>query len=75
MRFFLRAHRTGLALAGIVEAGFLVDRAAILDDADLAARLGLDRLADEADRVDVLDFATRAQRIARLCLLYTSRCV
>ncbi len=65
MRLFLGAHRARLALAGIVEAGLLVDRAAILEDADLAARLDIDGLADEADRVDVLDLAARAEGLAR----------
>src|SRR4029079_17252213 len=41
-------------------------RAAILDDLDLAPRLVLDRLADEGDRVHVLDFAAGAERTARL---------
>jgi hypothetical protein len=61
VRLFLGAHRAGLALAGIEQAGFLIDLAAVLDDADLAARLVLDRLADEADGVDVLDLAARAE--------------
>ena len=39
MRFLLRAHRTRLAARGIEQAGLLLDRPAILDDADLAARL------------------------------------
>ena len=66
VRFFLRAHRPRLALGGIEQTRLLVDLAAVLDDADLAARLDLDRLADEADRVDVLDLAARAERRARL---------
>ena len=61
VRLFLRAHGAGLALAGIEQARLLIDRAAILDDADLPARLVLDRLADEADRVDVLDLAAGAE--------------
>ena len=40
--------------------------AAILQNLDLAARLVFDRLADEADRVDVLDLAARTERRARL---------
>ena len=61
MRLFLGAHGTGLALAGVEQAGFLVDPAAILEDADLAAGLIFDGLAHEADRVDVLDFAAGAE--------------
>ena len=51
--------------AGIEQARLLIDRAAVLDDADLPARLGLDGLADEADGIDVLDLAARAERLAR----------
>jgi len=35
--------------------------AAILQNLDLAARLVFNRLADEADRVDVLDLAARTE--------------
>ena len=65
VRLFLRAHRTRLAACGIEEARLLLDLAAILDDGDLTARFRLDRLADEADRVDVLDLAARVERRAR----------
>jgi hypothetical protein len=65
VRLFLGAHRARLALAGIEQARFLVDLAAILQDRDLAARLVFDGLADEADRVDVLDLAARAEFAAR----------
>ena len=53
--------------AQVATLGFvaLVNLAAILDDADLAARLSLDGLADEANGIDVLDFAARAERLAR----------
>jgi len=47
-------------------AGLLLDMAALLQNLDLAARLVFDRLADEADRVDVLDLAARTERRARL---------
>ncbi len=66
MRFFLGAHRARLALVRVEQPRLLVDRAAILDDLDLAPRLVLDRLADEVDRVHVLDFAAGAERTARL---------
>src|SRR5690606_1438141 len=42
-----------------------VDHAAVLEDGDLAACLIFDGLADEADRVDVLDLAAGAKRLAR----------
>ena len=66
VRLFLGTQRPRLALAGIVEAGLLVDRAPILENADLAAGLDLDRLTDEADRVDVLDLAAGAEGRSRL---------
>ncbi len=66
MRLFLRAHRARLALVGIVEPRLLVDGAALLEDFDLAPRLVLDRLADEGDRVHVLDLAAGAERRAGL---------
>src|SRR3569623_394386 len=62
---FLGAHRARLALVGIVKPGFLVDRAAVFDDFDLPARLILDRVADKADRVHVLDLAAGAEPLAR----------
>jgi hypothetical protein len=37
VRLFLRAHRAGLALHGVEQAGLLVDLAAVLEDLDLAA--------------------------------------
>ena len=40
------------------------DRAAVLEDLDLPARLVLDRLLDVAVGIDVLDLAARAQRTA-----------
>ena len=66
VRLFLRAHGAGLALAGIVEPGLLIDLAAVFENADLPAGLDLDRLTDEADRVDVLDLAARAEGCAWL---------
>ena len=66
MRVLLGTHEPRLALAGIEQAGLLHDLAATLNDLDLAPRLVLDRLLHEADRVDVLDLAARAQLAARL---------
>ncbi len=61
VRFFLGAHGARLALAGVEQPRLLVDLAAGFEDVDLPARLDLDRLADEADGVDVLDLAARAE--------------
>src|SRR5512140_3091020 len=66
VRFFLGAHRARLALAGVEQTRLLLDRAAVLDDLDLPARFVLDGLADEADRVHVLDLAPRIERRTRL---------
>ncbi len=60
-RLFLGAHRAGLAGRRVVEAGLLIDLAAVLEDLDLAPGLVVDGLGDEAERVDVLDLAARAQ--------------
>src|SRR5262245_45183514 len=62
VRLLLGAHRTRLASGRIKQTGLLLDRAAVLDDVDLAARLVFDGLADEADGIDVLDLAARAER-------------
>ena len=66
VRVFLAAHRARGAGAGIEQPGFLHDRAAVLDQLDLAARLVLDRLHHEAHRVDVLGLGPRAQLVAGL---------
>src|SRR5439155_4967517 len=65
VRFLLAAHRARLATVGIEEPGFQHHAPAALDELDLAMRLELDRLLEEAKRVEVLDLATRAQRISR----------
>ena len=64
LRVFLAAHRARLVAVGIVEARFLHDRAAVLDQLDLPAHLELDRLLHEAEAVEVLDLAARAERVA-----------
>src|SRR5258706_12634135 len=66
MRLFLGAHRAGLALVRIEQPGFLLDGTAVFENADLAARLVFDGLADEGDRVHVLDLAAGAERLPRL---------
>ena len=64
MRFLLGAHRARLSPPWIEEPRLLGDRAAVFENADLSTRLDVDRLANEADGVDVLDFAARAERRA-----------
>ena len=51
VRVLLRAHRPGHAAAAVEQPRLLLDRAALLDQLDLAARLVLDRLHDKAHRV------------------------
>src|SRR5690606_12553386 len=58
---FLAAHGTGLVAVGVVQAGFLDDAAAVLDDIDLALCFVQDRLLDKAERVDVLDLGAGAE--------------
>ena len=65
VRLLLGAHGASHALHAVVEPRLLLDRPAVLDHVDLAACLRLDGLADEADRVDVLDLAAGAQLLAR----------
>src|SRR5690606_40260986 len=55
--FFLAAHGARLVLVRVVQTGFLNHRAAVLDQLDLPLYLGIDRLLDEAEGVDVLDLA------------------
>jgi hypothetical protein len=50
----------------VEEARLLHHLAAVLDQLDLAAHLVLDRLLEEAERVEVLDLAARAERLAGL---------
>ena len=64
VRLFLRTHRAGLALVRIVQPGFLIDGAAILQNSDLAAGFIMDRLPYKADRVHVLDLAAGAEALA-----------
>jgi hypothetical protein len=66
VRVFLGAHRARLAALRIEEARLLDDLAAILDELDLPAHLELDRLLEEAERVEVLDLAARSERRAGL---------
>ena len=63
LRVFLGAHGARLVLVGIVQARFLHDLAAVLEDVDLALRLELDGLLHEAERVEVLDLAARAELV------------
>ena len=61
VRLFLGAHRARLALVGVVEARFLHDLAAALEQLDLALDLVVDGLLDEAERIEVLDLGARAE--------------
>ena len=61
LRVFLAAHRARLVPVRIVEPGLLDDRAAVLDQLDLPADLEVDRLLEEAEAVQVLDLAARAE--------------
>ena len=65
MRFFLGAHRAGLALVGIEKPRFLINSATVFDNLDLPARLIFNRLSDEIDRVHILDLAASAERPTR----------
>ena len=62
MRLFLGTHGAGLALVRVEQPRLLVDSAAIFEDRDLAPRLVLDRLVDEADRIDVLESRNACRR-------------
>ncbi len=57
--FLLAAHGTGFVSVRVVQAGLLNDLTAVFDQVDLALDLAVDRLLDEAERVDVLDLAAR----------------
>src|ERR1700683_5836979 len=61
MCLFLGAQRARFPTRGIEQPRLLLDCGAVLNEGDLPARLGLDRLADEANGVDVLDLAARAE--------------
>ena len=63
MGLFLRTHGAGFAAPSIEKPGLLLDRAALLDDLDLAARLVLDRLPDKTDGVHILYLASRTERL------------
>src|SRR5262249_53283128 len=62
MRLFLGPHRARFAFDWIEQPRLLIDGAASFDDVDLSAHLEIDRLADKADRIEVLDLAARAER-------------
>ena len=61
LRVFLAAHRPRFAAVGVVEARLLDDGAAFADQLDLAPHLEFDRLLHEAEAVEVLDLAARAE--------------
>ena len=66
VRLLLRAHRARLALLVVEQPRLLRDLAARLDHRHLAADLVLDRLAHEAERVDVLQLHAGAQLLRAL---------
>ena len=67
VRVFLRPQRPGHALVGIEQPRFLGDRAALLDQLDLAPRLMLDHLHHEAHRIDVLGLGAGAELARPAC--------
>ncbi len=63
MRFFLAAHRDGDPRRSVPEPCFLRDPPAALQHLDLPLDLVLERLLQEAERVQVLDFGLGPERI------------
>ena len=61
MRLLFRAHAISFSFGGIVESGFLRDLAARFDNADLTVDFKIQRLANEAERIHILDFSLRAK--------------
>ena len=61
VRLFLAAHRPRFVLVGIVQTRFLHDLAAVLDHLDLPLDFEVDRLLDEAERIQVLELRARAE--------------
>jgi hypothetical protein len=61
---FLAAHGAGFAAVGVEQYRGLADGAAFADFVDLPLHLEVDRLLHEAEGVEVLDLAPRAQRLA-----------
>ncbi len=59
--FFLGAHAARLVSVRIIQAGFLHDLAAVLDQLDLTLHLEVDGTLDEAEGVDVLDLRAGAE--------------
>ena len=64
MRLLLRAHHARLAGRGIEEPRLLIDSAARFEHADLPRHLEVDRGAEEAEGVQILDLRARAERLA-----------
>ena len=61
VRLFLAAHHARLAAVGVEQHGGLLDAAAVLQRLDLPADFVVDRLLQEAERVEVLDLAAGAE--------------
>jgi hypothetical protein len=66
VRLFLGAHRTRLALVGVIKAGFLRYFATAFQQLDLSCHLEIDRLLDKTKRIDVLDLRARAELFGAL---------
>ena len=62
--FFFAAHGARLVGFGVVEAGFLLDAAAVFDYGDLPSDFEGDSFFHKAVRVDVLDLAARTELAA-----------
>jgi hypothetical protein len=61
LRVLLGAHRASLIALRVVEPRFLLDASAVFQHLDLPPRLELDRALHEAEGVQVLDLAARAE--------------
>src|SRR5690606_6617335 len=58
---FFTSHAAGFVAVGIIKARFLTYGAAVFDELNLAPRLVLDGALEKPERVEVLDFAPRAE--------------
>ena len=61
MRLLFRAHAISSAFIRVVKTRFLCDRATRFDNANVPLDFVFQRLLDEAERVDVLDFGLDAK--------------
>jgi hypothetical protein len=61
VRLFLRAHGDGFAEVGVEQARLLDDAATRFEDLHLALHFKLDRLFEEAERVEILHLGAGAE--------------